>query len=275
MDIWDLSNPGQHASTIGVKTLKKLFAMMALAALSATISPLAAQIPAPLFDYQFQGTFNDSNGAGPALAVVNSQPADAFVAGGYLFGQGSGLRLDAPLTAGTFNSGNYSIAIRFSFDITTGYRRIMEFKNLGADTGQYVLNDQLNFFNVTNGGSFPPVTTADVVFTRDGATGNYSAYLNGSAISVLGFNDSSGLAIANAVAGLSVFHFFRDDLVAGGEESGGVVRAIRIFDHALTGAEVGNAFVAAVPEPATVGAGVLCLLFVGNSFRRRRAARVH
>ena len=93
-------------------------------------------------------------------------------------------------------------------------------------------------------------------------------YVNG--VQQISFTDSTGLAVFDATG--NIMRFFEDDLNTGQREaSAGVVDFIRIYNGALTAAEV-RALEQAVPEPATLlltGVG-LSTLVVGTWRRRGR-----
>ncbi|MBS0660702.1 MAG: hypothetical protein JSR82_20980 [Verrucomicrobia bacterium] len=226
----------------------KAWLLLSAVALLGSMGALRAEVP-PLFSYELQGNLTDTTGAGADL--VPDVAAGTFVAGGgYDFEVGTGLALNAPASAGTFDGGNYSIVLHCRLDFDSGYRRLIDFKNLTTDDGVYYENGVLVFYPVATGtGVVPAGSFATVALTRDGSTGEVKVYLNGSL--ELSFEDTGGIAVADAVLGSSVFHFFKDDAAFGGEESSGRVRQIQIFDRPLTPAEV-----VAVSVPAlTVSAG--------------------
>ncbi|MEO8596809.1 MAG: LamG-like jellyroll fold domain-containing protein [Candidatus Solibacter sp.] len=204
-------------------------------------------------DYLLQNTLADSLG-GPDLTSLGGTIGPT----GYTFAQQQGLSLSNAFTGG--QNANYSIYLNFAFDVTTGFRKILDFKALGSDNGLYNLDTTLNFYNITTGpaGAFAPGVFAQVVLTRDGS-GNVVGYVNG--VQQISFADTSSAAVFDAANG--IINFFQDDGVTGGRESsGGVVTEIRIYDGALTAEEVGG--LTAAPEPASLalaGAGLaLCVL---------------
>jgi hypothetical protein len=216
--------------------------------------------------YEFNGTMNDSIGG---VALIDN--GGTIGAGSLAFGANQGPTFwgEASVNA------NYSIGLRFSFETVTGYRKIIDFKNRTQDSGQYVLSGEPRFYPVGGGGAVSADTPVDLVVTRDAATSSYSVYLNGSTTPVFSFNDGSGLAVA-LFGGQTVFHFFRDDLVNGGEASAGVVSEIRIWDRPLSPGEIPTAF-APVPEPTRfvlcAGLGLTCFGLYRRHASGRAAAR--
>lgn len=170
----------------------------------------------------------------------------------YTFGANQGLTLP-------FASPVYSIDISFSFDTTSGFRKILDFKGLTSDEGLYNLNGTLDYFNFAGGPTvqIPAGTIVDARLTRD-ATGLVTGYVNG--VSQFSFIDSTNSAVA-----LSSLAFFMDDSHTGlREASSGFVDSIIVSDSLST---------SAVPLPAALplfatGLGAFGLL----GWRRKRKA---
>ena len=187
---------------------------------------------------------------------------------GYNFGVNQGLSLPAGAFAegADTNGSRYSIVIDFELDNVSNYRKIIDFKNLTADPGLYVISGALRFYTPTSSNSNAVMTANGmkrIVLTRD-ASSNVTAYVNG--VQQFTFKDTG-----NAAVGSTAVNFFRDDR-SGGEASAGFVERIAIYDEALSSSKVlalGNS-ATAVPEPAAGGllAGAAALL-LGR--RRRRA----
>ena len=108
------------------------------------------------------------------------------------------------------------------------------------------------------------------MLTRDGASGTVSGYVNG--VLRLSFNDSA-THYALVTAPNNQLIFFVDDLVQGTETSSGTVNYIRIYNGALSGADVAALYAAgapsAIPEPAATAA-LLALGALGGCALRRR-----
>ena len=213
---------------------------------------------------EFNGGLSDTLGGPSRVSGGGTVNATS-----YSFAASQGLSLSNALAS----PGDYSIALRFSFDVVNGYRKIIDFRNRTVDAGFYVINSKLTFYPVTGpDGEFPNATTRPVVLTRDAATSAITAYVNG--VQQFTFIDSTGLGVFSTAG--SLMQFFYDDLAVPNEASGGVVDEIRIFDGALTASEVKDAFtispnVTTVPVPSSLllrGTGLAGLLL-----QRRRVSR--
>lgn len=186
----------------------------------------------------------------PAVSLVSQ--GGTLGATGYTFGANQGLTLP-------FASPVYSIDISFSFDTTSGFRKILDFKGLTSDEGLYNLNGTLDYFNFAGGPTvqIPAGTIVDARLTRD-ATGLVTGYVNG--VSQFSFIDSTNSAVA-----LSSLAFFMDDSHTGlREASSGFVDSIIVSDSLST---------SAVPLPVALplfatGLGAFGLL----GWRRKRKA---
>lgn len=209
-----------------------------IAGLFATAAALA-QAATPTHVY----LLNDASDAlgGPSLTGLGGVfGSSAYGQVGYSFGAQQGLSL---LSAA--NASVYSIDFAMALDNIDGYRRLVDFKDLSSDTGLYVLSGGLNFYNVTTGpAAFAVQELARVTITRD-AGGMFAGYVNG--VLQISFADTGGLGEFSAAQ--QVAYFFRDDNAVGGEASAGFVDYIRIYDVALSAAEVA-ALPSPVPEPA-------------------------
>jgi hypothetical protein len=217
--------------------------------LSPTIAPLAgatiggllslgAALPAKaavVANYQFYNTLSSTIPSAPDLVPFVLGSYSSVGIGGtpttvYNFGKQQGLSLDAT----GLISDNYTIAALFSFDDISGYRKILDFKNLTSDTGLYTLGGQLNFYNEAIGGpTVGPGTFFEAVLTRDSSTALMTAYFDGTP--VFSFTDSADLAVISTD---NLLNIFQDDLAVPGENSSGSVAGLRIFDNVLTDAEV-------------------------------------
>jgi hypothetical protein len=214
-------------------------AMAALAgATVAGLWSLDAALPAKaavVANYQFQNTLSSTIPSAPDLVPFVLGSYSSVSIGGtpttvYNFGKQQGLSLDAT----GLISDNYTIAALFSFDDISGYRKILDFKNLTSDTGLYTLGGQLNFYNnAIDGPTVGPGTFFEALLTRDSSTKLVSAYFDGTP--VFSFTDSADLAVISTD---NLLNIFQDDLAVPGENSSGSVAGLRIFDKVLTDAEV-------------------------------------
>jgi hypothetical protein len=224
----------------------------------------AAHSATLIHNYQLNTNFADSLG-GPALTPTGA--LGSFNGVNYAFDRNSGLSL-----SNAVNSTDYSILINFQFAADTGYRKIVDFKNLSADSGLYNLSRNLNFYPVATGSGQPLLAgqSADVLLTRDGATGTFAGYVNG--IQAISFTDSSNLATFSATN--QIIHFFRDDnATGGGESAAGLVGSICVFDGAISASGASGAscnVVSAVPEPSEWAMMIVGLGLIGRLAKRRR-----
>lgn len=209
--------------------------------------------------YDLNGTYADALG-GPSLVPAGG----TLGATQYAFGPNQGLTLSSALA----DPDTYTIETIFDFDVTGGYRRIIDFKNRTSDTGFYNLNGRLNFYNVITAatGDINANVPVTVALTRDAASDIVSGYVNGTP--AFSFVDGSQLAVFDGPA--NIMHFFIDDAAVGGEASAGSVDRILIFDTALSAGDVAALYqTGGVPEPTSVALAGVALLAVGCMARRR------
>lgn len=208
-------------------------------------SPLAA---APLHDYQLNGTYADAFG-GPPL----SPDGGTLDPTGYTFAANQGLNI-----SGISNGSVYSIDMVFQLTDVTGYRKILDFSDRGPDTGLYVLDGALNFYNVATGS--PTIAAnqmTDVRLDRD-AAGIVTGFVNG--VQEIQFTDTGNIAVFDTPT--QIMRFFEDDYATSQREaSGGFVDSIMIRSDP-------------VPETSTsVSLGLLLVAGLGGvtfaAFRRK------
>jgi len=198
-----------------------------LAAALAALGFVGGANAALVHDYQLNGTLADALG-GPSLATINAGgPNGTIDPTGFSFPFNSGLQL----TGGLSSAGNYSIEMSFSFDATSGYRRIIDFKDRATDNGLYNLSGAINFFpHVTGAGIFAPGDMVNIIVTRDGGTNAFNVYAGG--VNILSLADAASDGVFSASG--NVINFFRDDIVVLDEASAGFVDMIRIYDAPIT-----------------------------------------
>jgi CSLREA domain-containing protein len=227
-----------------VESLTLALVLMTLTSLLLLASPRGAFAQTlPKADYRFQNDLKTSVGTAPALTKIGPKSntfATANVDGSsrkvLRFPQGNGVRLSP--TTGVVSNGTYTIVALFELDSVSGFRRIVDFKNGTSDNGLYVQNGNLRFFPSAAGTGAPIAanTYVQVVLTRD-ASGTVIGYVDGA--QQFSFSDASG----DAVIGVNnALRFFMDNQSGGatGEHSGGSVARIRLYDAALSAAEVGE-----------------------------------
>ncbi|MFM6534302.1 MAG: Calx-beta domain-containing protein [Dolichospermum sp.] len=187
--------------------------------------------PTYSWDTNFVSSINSSPILDPVDTLGNDTNDTVFGQAGksvYRFASNSGLLLNDP----NIPTNNYSIELVFTFDATTGYRKIIDFSDRVSDTGLYVLDNSLQFYSETAAVGTLASGYNHIVFSR--ASNNTTIiYLNGS--EVLSFNDTNGLADLSPNGDL---YLFVDDTQTGGEHSAGNVSLISLYNSVLTADEV-------------------------------------
>ncbi len=241
----------------------RLLLWLAFFGLSCGAAPAAVVV----HEYALRGSLNDNLGGTP-LASLGGQ----VTALGYVFAANQGLTLSSSL----LNPTDFSLELSFKFDATGGWRKIADFHDRADDTGFYQLNGNLSFYPVTTAGAadFVADINVHVVLTRDGAANTVTGYVNGQ--QRFSFNDTSPLA--TITAGNNKLTLFADDFATGqGEATGGTVNYVRIFNGALTAAEVTTLYStgapSAIPEPSTLTLLAAGLLVGIVSLRTRAKQR--
>ncbi|MCX5943711.1 MAG: hypothetical protein NTZ53_00010 [Cyanobacteria bacterium] len=224
----------------------------------------------------FNGSITDSLGGSevittfganePSLTPENSSSAYGSDQNGdywsWTSGQqpGGGFRIDTDLQTGN----TYTIALRFSFQQVSGYRKIIDFSNLASDTGFYVLSGEINFYPLgTAPQGAPQGTTArtfsagdviDLIATRDSG-GYFTVYVNdgqGGYVQQIRVLDTNAESVPALVNGKYRLGFFYDDIATSSEySSGGKVWNVRIWEDALDPSQISQALSSSPPVSST------------------------
>ena len=174
-------------------------------------------------DFTFDGNLNDSQGNG-SMSIMNganySYNNGMLTNGVDSTSAAPGLKVTLP--DGVFNEEEYTIQLDFSFSETSGYRKVMDVKELTDDGGLYI-NDQLRLYNT---GNYGPTTIAvdsmiSVVIVRNTAVDSAWVYLtDGVSMQLESSAADPGNYFVSALSGSDrVLHFFHDDSVTTSEFS--------------------------------------------------------
>jgi len=214
-----------------------------------------------IHQFNLNGSLKDSV-SNTSLASLGGKLVDNQ----YVFGLNQGLRLDTAL------GGEYTIDMSFHFDGFNRYGRILEFGNLARENGFYAEGSKLRLYGYNNApaGALVKDVNSRVTVTRDAAK-MFRVYQDG--VLVLSVLDNTGIADF----GSNPAHFFIDNTSGSytNEANTGAVDYIRVFDSALTQAELlalpTPPAQAEVAEPASLGLVGAGLALVG--WTRRRTQR--
>jgi len=169
-----------------------------------------------LHDYELNGDYLDAFGGNPMIPNGGSLTATEYV-----FGPDQG-----PNVSGVIDPGTYCIQLKFTPMATTGWRKILDFKNRTSDNGLYIFNSKLQFYPYPPGPdiAFSPGVPVTVLFTRDATTGEMNGYVNGVwqwTITDTG-NDATFTGPGN------IIYILIDDLQVPGESMSGSLDFFRI-----------------------------------------------
>lgn len=217
-----------------------------LLATSATTAGAQAQgpteaVPVLRADYRFKGTLSSSVAGAPALRNVGpgvntfaTEDVNGRQRTVLQFPDNNGL--DLRNATSVIPRDRYTIVIRMRFDFTSNYQRIVNYvPEVNADEGFYGLNGTVTLYPVAIGNLplISPDAWTDVVLTRSRG-GRLRAYIDGTQV----FDVSVGDTSAGRIGPRNMLRFFRDSTIGLGFTSGAVAR-IRLFDQAMTPAQVG------------------------------------
>jgi hypothetical protein len=200
--------------------------------------------------YKLNNTLADSFGGSSLVANGGT-----LAAGGYSFAANQG-----PSLSNAINPTDYSILLDYSISSTSGFIKIVDFKNFTSDTGVYNVSQKLQFFPVTGATIIGDNVPVRLVLTRSAGSSATTGYFNG--VQQFTFTDSTNLATFTAAN--NIINFFQDDAATRGlEASAGFVKNIAIYNGALSSSEVtglggfgatipGTPIGTAVPEPFTI-----------------------
>ncbi len=204
------------------------------------------QLSAQSRTYKFNHNFSERCGLAQPLitACTDSFYTDVLPDLGNIsrtvhhFGQNCGVLFDNGAN-GHFLGETYSLELYFKLDNSTGFSRILDFKDRNSDYGLYCTETQLQFYNASNVATtaFTSGQYVHLIVTRDSATQEVRQFVNGQQID--SFTDVNGIAVTDTS---DKIWFFQDDLMFGGEASAGSVALIRVYNNTLDSSQVADAF---------------------------------
>lgn len=210
-----------------------------------------------IHNFEFNGNLNDTSPTGATLSPVNiTSSSYGTNPNSFTWVQtsnpGGGLSL---LTDQLTDPTHYSLGFRISFKETgSDYKKILSFKGAGVDNGLYFQNNNLEFYPFGKNSTifYQPNTFYDFVLVRTPAK-NIKVYIvepNGKVTLVYDKQDTSDASVPQLINGKHELRFFMDDTHTSYEHSpGGTVRGIRMWDKALTPAQIGAALSSVTTEP--------------------------
>ena len=191
-------------------------------------------------DYRFEGGFRSSV-AGPPRLVVEGE-AGSFLTktvwgqrdGVWRWQEGSGLLLDPASSAFGPGPGTYSVVMLVRLDDIDGYAKLVHVGALDDDAGFYVDDGELAAYPYgRRGGTVAADTWYQIAITRS-RDGIVTMFVDGER--ALRVNDDVDRDLLIGVD--DVVRFLRDDTATSGEETGGAIARLWIYDGALTTRQV-------------------------------------
>ena len=179
-------------------------------------------------------TLHPISGVGTSVAFT-TESVDGVSEAVATFSQGAGFDISGVI--GDVEANAYSIVLLVRMSQLGGFDRLLDFKNLTADSGVYLYDGSLRFYPSSATGSKVIANNewAQVVVTR-AADGTMRGFVDGA--QQWQFNDSAGLGVIST----NRLVFFVDNISGGGtaEQSAGAVARVRLFTRALSPTEVGQ-----------------------------------
>jgi hypothetical protein len=158
-------------------------------------------------------------------------------------------------------SKSYTIGLKFSFKNTeTGFRKIIDFKDLTSDNGFYFFGGgSLNFYpqSFVSKAKILNDEVLDLIITRDASTNEFKVFtvVNGKLELELTYSDDLEHAVPALIGGKPRLRFFHDDTSTSSEATnGGKVYSIKIWDAPLSASDIGKSLGLASKTKVTVTA---------------------
>lgn len=196
---------------------------------SVVLADLTIETPSATAAYELEADFADAQG-GPDIAPLGG----ALQGKGYAFAPNQGLT-----STGLLAASEYSIELVFRIDDIAGLAKVLDFAELGSDSGLYLDEGVMAFIDTATpqtvmGGGRPaePGINIHVVMTRDAATGEVTVSVDGE--ERLRFIDAAGQATFTT----AIANFFRDDDVTQTQAAAGFVHFVRMYDAALSAQQI-------------------------------------
>ena len=196
---------------------------------SIVLADMTIETPVADAAYELGGNFADTQG-GPDLVALGG----TLQGNGYAFGQNQGLT-----STGVLAANEYSIELVFRLEDTAGPRKIVDFGELGSDSGLYLDDGLMTFVDAatpqTFAGSEPSAEDGlniHMALTRDAATAEVTVWVDGE--EHLRFIDVA----AQATFATSNATFFSDDDVTQMDAAAGFAHFVRAYDSALSEQQV-------------------------------------
>jgi hypothetical protein len=236
--------------------------------------------------YEFNHNLNADQAGVPALTPADPLGSNTFMSD-TVFGQThevyrwvgnanptsqqAGFSLN---TTGLITSNSYSVVMVFSFDSTSGWRRIIDVSDRQSDSGFYVdPSSHLDVFPVSGSGPNSFTSGYHNVVLTVASDGTVKGYIDGLT------DFTTNTTVMNTTnSATDTMNFFLDNVVAGGqgEFSDGDIAQLQLYDGVLTDAEALQiSQVPLLPEPTGITLlGLAIVTLAGRrEFGRRFAMR--